>query len=211
MNESILYYAHYMLYVIGGYILGSVLFGYIVPKRFKHINTLEDSDDHNPGAANSFKLGGIGCGILVILLELLKGFLPVFLALRFIDSSNYLIILVFIAPIVGHAYPIFYGFKHGGKCIAVSFGVLLGMFPNLIPSLTLAFWFIFFSTFIIVNPHALRTIITYICFLCSMIFLSQSLCLFIAFVCISGMVIFRNMKSLKTAQKKEVYFAFRRN
>lgn len=211
MNEEILYFLHCMIYVVCGYLLGSILFGYVVPKWVKHVDTLNESDDHNPGTANSFKLGGISCGIIVIILELLKGFLPVFLASRFIENRNYLFTLVLMAPIIGHAYPIFFGFKNGGKCIAVSFGVLLGMFPNLFPSLTLAFWFIFFSTLLIINPHALRVIITYICFVCSMIFFSESLSVFIAYVLISGIVILRHIKALKTDEKKEVFFAFRRN
>lgn len=211
MNEEILYFLHYMVYVVCGYLLGSILFGYLVPKWMKHIDTLEESDDHNPGTANAFKLGGTICGIIVIVLELLKGFLPVFLASRFIENDSYLVILILVAPVIGHAYPIFYGFKNGGKCIAVSFGVLLGMAPNLLPSLTLAFWFVFFSVILIVNPHALRVIITYICFVFSMVFLSESLSVFIACVLISGIVILRHIKSLKAAEKKEVYFAFRRN
>ena len=51
----------------------------------------------------------------------------------------------------------------GGKAIAVSFGCLLGLLPNLSPFFLLAFFYLLFSLLIIIRPHLLRTIITYLC------------------------------------------------
>ena len=56
---------------------------------------------------------------------------------------------------------LFYKNKKGGKAIAVSFGVLLGLFPELHPAVYLAFFFIFFSVVVIINPHSLRSILTF--------------------------------------------------
>ena len=145
MSEEMMFFGKYFLLILNGYLIGSILFGYLVTKLIKHVDTIKDSDDHTPGIANAFKLGGLSCGIIAVVLELLKGFLPVYIATFFVNPDDYLFILVMLAPVVGHAYPLYYGFKKGGKCIATSFGVFLGLIPNLLPVLILAFWFIFFS------------------------------------------------------------------
>lgn len=72
----------YLGFVIGGYLLGSILFAYVLPKLTRHIDIREMSEDGNPGTYNAFRYGGVICGICVLLLELLKGFLPVWLCER---------------------------------------------------------------------------------------------------------------------------------
>lgn len=64
----------YLGFVIGGYLLGSILFAYVLPKLTRHIDIREMSEDGNPGTYNAFRYGGTVCGICVLLLELLKGF-----------------------------------------------------------------------------------------------------------------------------------------
>ena len=72
----------YLGFVIGGYLLGSILFAYVLPKLTRHIDIREMSEDGNPGTYNAFRYGGTVCGICVLLLELLKGFFPVWLCER---------------------------------------------------------------------------------------------------------------------------------
>lgn len=69
-------------YIIGGYLSGSVLYSYLLPKALKGIDITAESPDGNPGTANAFTCVGIPIGILVLCMELLKGYLPVHLALR---------------------------------------------------------------------------------------------------------------------------------
>ncbi len=66
------------------------------------------------------------------------------------------------APVLGHAFSIFHGF-HGGKAIAVSFGVLLGLYPQMKAVLILVCYYLLFSV-IRISPHWKRSIITYLCF-----------------------------------------------
>ena len=69
------------LFWIGGeFLLGGVMFSQLVPKLLGKGDVGRDSDDHNPGAANVFCLCGVPLGVLCLLLDLLKGFVPVFLA-----------------------------------------------------------------------------------------------------------------------------------
>ena len=55
--------------VLVGYLSGSILYAYLLPKYICHIDIMKDSDDHNPGTFNAFALAGTQVGILVIALE----------------------------------------------------------------------------------------------------------------------------------------------
>lgn len=152
-----------LLFIVGGYLSGSVLYSYLLPKYLKKTDITQVSDDGNPGTANVFKCVGIPMGILVLCLELLKGFLPVHLALRTVAFSRNAFALILAAPVLGHAYP-FWNLKKGGKSIAVSFGALLGLIPVWTPVLVLAAFYLSFSLIIIIQPHFFRSVITYLLF-----------------------------------------------
>lgn len=97
----------YLFFTILGFALGSTLFAYWTPKIIRHIDIRELPADHNPGVANAFMYGGFFCGLLSLILELAKGFVPVFLGQRFLDTHSLLFIPVLIAPVFGHAFPFF--------------------------------------------------------------------------------------------------------
>lgn len=153
----------YFFWTLIGYLSGSVLYGYLIPKYFHHIDVCLISDDGNPGTANAYKYAGFRAGSTVILCELMKAFLPVFLAARGVDPTRLPFAFVMAAPVAGHAFSVFFKGK-GGKAIAASFGVVLALFPNLFPFAALALFYILFSTVIIVSPHLFRSIITFLLF-----------------------------------------------
>jgi glycerol-3-phosphate acyltransferase PlsY len=82
--------------------------------------------DHNPGATNVTRAAGWRWGILALSLDMAKGALPVSLAWYWAGLSGWALSLVALAPILGHAYSPFLGFR-GGKAIAVSGGVWIGL------------------------------------------------------------------------------------
>ena len=92
----------YLGFVIGGYLLGSILFAYVLPKLTRHIDIREMSEDGNPGTYNAFRYGGVICGICVLLLELLKGFFPVWLCERTAGLQSLWFAAVMAAPVLGH-------------------------------------------------------------------------------------------------------------
>ena len=196
----------YITFIVGGYLSGSVLYGYVLCKKIKGVNLYEVSDDGNAGTANSFKFGGVAVGILVLLCDLLKGLLPVFIASRFFDSTSVLFAPIVIAPVVGHAFPAF-NIKKGGKCIAVSFGVLFGTHQIVFAGLILAAIYVFFSTIAILKPHSFRTALTYgVWTLACFIFLRNAVVNLIA-TAITFLVVLKHGKSLKS-ERKEVAFSF---
>lgn len=153
----------YLIYIILGYLSGSVLYSYLLPKYLCRVDVRKSSEDGNPGAFNAFTCGGFAVGCLSICCDIAKGLLPVWLACRSVSMDNLLFALILIAPVAGHAWPLFQPSK-GGKAIAVSFGSLLGLLPDLKPALLLAACYLVFSLIFIIRPHRKRSIVTFACF-----------------------------------------------
>lgn len=153
----------YLCYILLGYLSGSVLYGYFLPKYIKKIDVTKESPDQNPGVANAFLYAGAPIGICALVFELLKGYLPVHMAMQFLDSRQLLFGLVLAAPVLGHAFP-FWNPKMGGKSIAVSFGVLLGLIPYWRPVVILAVCYLMFSLVIVIRPHFFRSVVTFAIF-----------------------------------------------
>lgn len=181
----------YLRFIIIGYISGSILYAYLIPKFILKIDIRENSMDGNPGTANAFMNGGALCGILALFLELLKGFLPVWIASQFLDIENILFAGVLAAPVIGHAYPLF-NLKNGGKAIAVSFGALLGVFPRSDTFIFLAFFYIFFSVILVINPHFFRSVITFLLFSLTCLLLEKNKAIILGCSIISSIVVHKH-------------------
>lgn len=151
-----------LIYTAIGYLAGSILFAPLAAHLLGKEWSLPEKSDGNPGTANAFLYGGFLCGTLTLLGDLLKGFCPVFL--YFSNGTpvrGFWAAAVLAAPVVGHAFPLFFRFR-GGKGIAVSFGCLLGLLPLWRPIVLLAGCFIFFSVVLKISPHYHRTWVTYL-------------------------------------------------
>lgn len=115
-----------LLFVLGAYLLGSISFGVIVSKAFG----LPDPHSYgsgNPGATNVLRSGKKAAALLTLLGDAAKGWLAVWLAMRFGWSPEW-VSAVAAAVFLGHLYPLYYGFK-GGKGVATAFGILLAFSP----------------------------------------------------------------------------------
>ena len=144
-----------------GYLTGSILFARLLA-ALTGKEIIAQSKDENPGTANAFQYGGFLCGMGTLLGDLCKGFLPVWLFLLEPEAAPPLALsLVTAAPVLGHAFPVFYGFR-GGKGIAVTFGCLLGLLPVWPPFAIFVGAFLFFSLVVRITPHFQRTIAAYL-------------------------------------------------
>ena len=99
--------------------------------NFRGISDPRDYGSKNPGATNVFRSGDRLAGLLTFLGDFAKGYLIVALAsvasrvlLNNQSSITLITVLVSVAAVIGHIYPVFYSFK-GGKGVATTFGVLL--------------------------------------------------------------------------------------
>lgn len=113
-----------VLLIFFAYLLGSIPFGVVVAKTVQGIDPREHGSK-NTGATNVARLCGTKWGVLVLLLDVFKGWLPVYLAEP--DETHWFAVsLVALAAILGHCYSMFLGFK-GGKAVATSIGAVLGV------------------------------------------------------------------------------------
>lgn len=140
------------------------MFCRFVPKLITGKDVCELSDDGNPGAFNVFKHCGAKVGCLCLFLDALKGFAPVLCAGFLLNTQSYLFSFVIFAPVLGHAAGVFNRFR-GGKCIAVSFGVMFGLISvTYWGIILLAALYIIFSL-IKLSSNRIRSIIVYSLFL----------------------------------------------
>ncbi len=200
-----------IIFIFLGYLSGSVLYARIFLKLFKKEEMLEGSRDRNPGTTNAFLYGGFWCGVLTLLGDLLKGFIPVYFFMRgegvhYPDSFREALVVA--APVIGHAFSLFYGF-HGGKGIAVSFGCLAGMFPLWRPLMTLAVFFILFSVVLRVTPHFQRTLVAYLCSLATIFIAEYAQKAWISFLVITVTVSLKMLFSKEEREKMEVRLIWR--
>ena len=181
-----------ILFVLLGLVSGSVMYAWVFPKWFCHVDIAKCSDDGNPGTANALKFGGLSVGILSLLFELAKGAVPVLMPKYLIPLNSFCLALIVAAPVAGHAFAPW----GGGKAIAVSFGVLLGLLPQSKALLFLVIPYVFFSAILILRPHALRSIVSFISFFILTLLFEKNLPIIAAALFITGIVTVRHLSSL---------------
>ena len=111
------------LLIPAAYLLGSVSCA-IITCRLMGLPDPREQGSGNPGATNVMRFGGKKAAGITLFGDMLKGFLPVFVA-NALGLPTLLLSLTGLAAFLGHLYPMFFGFK-GGKGVATSLGVLLG-------------------------------------------------------------------------------------
>lgn len=198
-----------LLWAIAGFLSGSVLYSMIIPKWICHLDVTEIRD-HNPGASNAFIAAGRPVGALCLTCDLLKGALPVWLSLRQLAPDDPWFALVLAAPVFGHAFsPMRY--FHGGKAIAVSFGVLLGLFPGSAALLVLAGLFLFFSLVVVIRPHRYRVLWSYLLLALWSLAAELPKGLGLGILLICALVLYRHLPKEEGEAKRSVrWFAWRR-
>jgi glycerol-3-phosphate acyltransferase PlsY len=117
------------------YLLGSVPSGYLLGKLAG--TDVRRVGSGNIGATNVARALGMVRGVLTLVADAAKGYLPVYLALRF-GFSEFVVASTAIAAFLGHLYPLFLKF-HGGKGVATTLGALLAVAPTAALALVLVF------------------------------------------------------------------------
>ena len=118
--------------VIGGYLAGSIPFGYLVGRLVLGVDVRQVGSG-NIGGTNVARAGGKKLGILVIVLDALKAIVPVLVARRLSGGApspytDLLVVAVAVAAFVGHLFPVWLGFK-GGKGVATALGIFAVLAP----------------------------------------------------------------------------------
>jgi acyl phosphate:glycerol-3-phosphate acyltransferase len=126
--------------VIGGYLFGSMPFGYWLVRLLEGEDVRERGSG-NIGASNVWRVYGRRYGIPVMLLDVLKGFVPALVGV--LVSGDLLGVLAGGAAMVGHWRPLFLRFQRGGKTVATAGGVFFGVAP-LVAVVGAAIWLALF-------------------------------------------------------------------
>ena len=120
--------------VLIAYLIGSIPTAYWVGKYYYGID-IREHGSKNAGATNTFRVFGKKSGWLVLIVDVLKGVvaatLPYWFQSQFVGFKDELLILQLstsFSAVVGHVFPIFAGFR-GGKGVATSLGIVIGINP----------------------------------------------------------------------------------
>lgn len=111
--------------ILLAFFFGSLPFSVWLGKFFLGVDVRQFGDG-NPGATNVFKAGNHLVGLLALILDISKAAAPVGLAYYNLNIRGAPMLLIAIAPILGHAFSPFLSFR-GGKAIATAFGVWIGL------------------------------------------------------------------------------------
>ena len=136
-------FATVLVWTIIGFIAGALPFS-VWLGRLATRRDIRQFGDGNPGAANAVRAGGWRIGLPAVILDGLKGAIPVGVAYHAFGIAGWGLVPVVLAPVFGHAFSPFLGFR-GGKAIATTFGVWTGLTipygPFVMGSLLAAFFY----------------------------------------------------------------------
>jgi len=121
-----------ILFPIASYLIGAIPFGLLVGRIAG--TDIRAGGSGNIGATNVARLLGKKYGLITLVLDCLKGFLPIFLAARLLPETStgqIVLLLCGVMAVVGHMFPVYLMFK-GGKGVATALGVFLFLSPGAI-------------------------------------------------------------------------------
>lgn len=114
----------FILFTVLAYLSGSIPFGKLVAKKYGV--DIQKRGSGNIGFTNSLRLLGLKPALLVLIADVVKGFIPVKIAIQFFPLNQVLIIAI--VTILAHIFPIWLKFK-GGKGVATGLGILVAINP----------------------------------------------------------------------------------
>ena len=117
--------AAFLAMLVFAYLLGAIPFGVVVGKLFYHVDVRQHGSG-NVGTTNVFRVLGKKAGVVVLVCDMLKGFIPAFIAAQLFNP--WAAIFIAAAPVVGHMFSIFLKGR-GGKGVATGAGVVAALVP----------------------------------------------------------------------------------
>jgi acyl phosphate:glycerol-3-phosphate acyltransferase len=114
-----------VLLVLVAYVMGSIPFAIVIGKGFWHVD-VRDHGSGNVGTTNVFRVLGRRAGTLVLIGDMAKGFIPVYIAAH--NFPAWFALIVALAALLGHMYSVFLR-GGGGKGVATGAGIVLALVP----------------------------------------------------------------------------------
>ena len=181
-----------------GYLLGSVMFAYLLPKTMSNVDVRKYGDG-NPGAYNVHLCSSKPLAFFCAGLDILKGFLPVFIAYTFLGLTGWQLFLPMVGPVLGHLFPGMLHFR-GGKGICTAFGVMMGLLSDKLYALM---WAAFILVLLpIVHDHRRLILISSAIFVPLCFLVVQSIELNMCVASVAVLVLSRHLKETKETAGK---------
>lgn len=133
-----------LVMLVVAYFCGSIPSGFLIIKATTG-KDIRQYGSGNIGMANAYRVGGALPALLVLLGDALKGAIPVIIARGALGLPDLAVVLVGLAAILGHDFPIFLR-GHGGKGIATSLGVITALVPPVGIVAVIVWWIVILST-----------------------------------------------------------------
>ena len=177
-----------IILVIISYLIGAIPFSLLIGKIFYKVDIREHGSG-NVGTTNTFRILGKKAGVMVLVLDILKGALPVYIAMLMAVDMH--IFIPGLISAIGHVYPVFLKFR-GGKAVATGSGAVLAYNPIVFIILVSAF----LITLKLSKYVSLSSIVAALTFIGVSLLLQDPL--IIAFAVILGVVIIiRHISNIK--------------
>ena len=132
-----------LLIITVAYLFGSLSSAVVISRLFG-LPDPRTAGSKNPGATNVYRLGGRIPALLVLIMDILKGTIPVY-GSYFLGLNPIVLGVIAIAACLGHIFPLYFGFK-GGKAVATAFGAMLPIGLDLTGLLVLSWVVVVFLT-----------------------------------------------------------------
>lgn len=178
----------YFLVLVANYLVGSIPSAYLIG-RLKGID-IKQHGSGNVGATNAFRVLGKGPGILVLIMDSLKGIIGVFLARE--AGGLWFVVPAAFMVMIGHSYSLFLKFK-GGKGVATGTGIFLALAP-----LTVGIELIIFFVIVAISKYvSLGSIVVAATIPITMYFVGDPLPVRILGFLAAALVIYRHIPNIK--------------
>lgn len=192
------------------YLIGAIPVAYIFGRMLKNLD-IREYGSGNMGATNAFRVLGKGPGTIVLILDIIKGIIPVTLVSNAFGLGDALsLVIIAVAVVAGHNWTVFLGFK-GGKGMATSLGVLIGLAIQFQGLRIILLWvtMTWLALFLLFGFVSLASIIAAVVFPVLMVAFFEPLPLIIMSIVLCVFIVFRhrsNIKRLAKSQEPRVLF-----
>jgi glycerol-3-phosphate acyltransferase PlsY len=195
---------HEILYIVCSYLLGSIPFGYLI-FYFSEGKDIRTMGSGNIGATNVLRSKGKLAGLATLVLDILKGALPVIYGRIHFDLP-WIILLGGLAVLLGHSFPVFLKFR-GGKGVATLVGIFLVFYYPALLAFLLVFFIVLGLTRYVSLGSLLGTVALFFCMLFTQVVESSM----VAFVMLLLVVIRHRANIKRLLGGNENKFSFHKN
>lgn len=187
-------FSSYLFYTLIGFVSGSIMYSYSLPRVLRGIDVRDAAPDRNPGGANAVASAGKAIGLLCIALDVLKAFLPVYAAVTYAGIRGAELIPVAAAPVLGHAFSPLLRFR-GGKAVSAFYGVLLALWPVSHLVVFPAAAMVVFKFLVTVKPDSLCVFVSLFVSCFAVLFLEPDPVMRVVFFAVQAVVLYKTVRN----------------